>query len=277
MTEGRDNHARHVVRGVFLLFSRHKRPDRGAIRDFVKAHPTISLTHDPSARTQLHLVGETEALHPTSTSNDGGSDNELVWLELLREGLTFDIAGLLPGEGLEVPLCEHQFDYREEICRSRLEAVRLTPGSHLAGGEASLPVLRGMFSLTRDLVRHFEAIEAIAWPPSSSLIGRRFFESTVAAWLEGGAFPALGLTAFRETLDGGLVSVGLEFLIGQELRIEPPIAGDKVAATRLGVRLVNQLVLSGPVEGMEQIIAPDGQRLQLEPSSNGRFVRVWGA
>ncbi|MGQ7828967.1 hypothetical protein [Altererythrobacter sp. Z27] len=275
MTDGRDNHARHVVRGVFLLFSRNERPDRAAIRDFVKAHPAISLTHDPSSQAQLHLVGEAEVTHATPSNDDRGGHGELVWLELLREGLTFDIAGLLPGTGFEIPPCDHQFDYREEICRSRLEAVRLTPGSHLAGGEASLPVLRSMFSLTRELVRHFEAIEAIAWPPSSSLIGRRFFESTIAAWLEGGAFPALGLTAFRETLDGGLVSVGLEFLIGQELRIEPSLAGDKVAATRLGVRLVNQLVLSGAVERMEQIIGPDGQRLQLEPSSNGRFVRVW--
>lgn len=276
MREGRDNNARHDVRGVFLLFSRNRRPDQGAIRKFVAAYPAVSITLDPSSRTPLHIVGKDYPERSDPATRTAEDSRGLTWVELLKDGLTFDLEGLAPGEGLEAPHCDYQFDYRENISRSGLEAVRLIPGSHLSGGETSLPVLRGMFSLARDLVRHFEDIEAIAWAPSSSLIGRRFFESTITAWLDGGAFPALGLTAFRETLDGGLVSVGLEFLIGQELRIEPPLAGDKVAATRLGVRLVNQLVLSGPVEGIEQVLGPDGQRLRLEPSSNGRFVRVWG-
>lgn len=108
-----------------------------------------------------------------------------------------------------------------------------------------------------------------------SVIGRRFFESVATAWLEGGAFPALGLTAFRETVDGALQSVGLDFWIGQELRLEPPISHDKVAATRLGVRLINQLILVGAMTQAERVTAPDGSRLVMRPSTNGKFIRVW--
>jgi len=158
---------------------------------------------------------------------------------------------------------------------SRYEALQLAPGHHLAGGERTMPVARGLVTLARDLVVHFDDVEAVIWPPSSSAIGHQFFESVVTAWLEGGPFPALGLTAFRETIDGALQSEGLDFWIGQELRIEPPLVSDKVAATRLGVRLANQLILVGGIEGSERVVAPDNSSLVMRTSRNGRFVRVW--
>lgn len=137
-----------------------------------------------------------------------------------------------------------------------------------------MPVVKAMIALARDLVHHFDSLEAVVWPASRSAIGRRFFESVTTAWLDGGPFPALGLTAFRETIDGAMQSTGLDFWIGQELRIEPPLSSDKVAATRLGVRLVNQLIAVGGIEGDERIVAPDGTRLLLRTSRNGRFIRV---
>jgi hypothetical protein len=111
--------------------------------------------------------------------------------------------------------------------------------------------------------------------PSRSAIGRRYFESVVSAWIDGGPFPALGLTAFVAAPDGALGSIGLDFWIGQELLIEPALCADKVAATRLGVRLVNQLVLTGGLSGDERIIAPDGTRLVLRPSGDRSTINVW--
>ncbi len=198
----------------------------------------------------------------------------MVWLELLREGLVFDLCGLSPGEATYFPQIDHRFDLEDMPGAAQYEALQLSPGQHLAGGEHSIPVVKGLVGLARDLVHHFEDLEAVVWPPSASAIGQRFFESVSTAWLEGGTFPALGLTAFRETIDGALQSRGLDFWIGQELRIEPPLSSDKVAATRLGVRLINQLVLVGGIDGNERIIAPDGTRLILRTSRNGKFVRV---
>lgn len=186
----------------------------------------------------------------------------------------FDLCGLNPGNAGDFPQIDHRFDLKEMPSAAQYEALQLMPGQHLAGGENSIPVVKGMAGLARDLVQHFEDLKAVVWPPSASVIGQRFFESVSTAWLEGGAFPALGLTAFRETIDGALQSRGLDFWIGQELRIEPPLSSDKVAATRLGVRLINQLVLVGGIDGNERIIAPDGTRLILRTSRNGKFVRV---
>ena len=133
---------------------------------------------------------------------------------------------------------------------------------------------RGLIALARDFARHFDQLLAIVWPHSYSAVGRRFFESSATAWLEGGPFPALGLTSFRETLDGALQTVGLDFWIDQELRIEPPLSSDKPAATRLGVRLVNHLIAVGGIAQAERIVAPDGGRLVLTISRNRRFIRV---
>jgi len=246
------------------------------LRDFALAQQAVSLTHDPADDSQLHSVEPGSELG--GTDQGGQVSPELanrVWVELLRDGLTFDLVGLAPGQMSDFPVVEHRFDLSTMPTAFRTEALWLAPGQHLAGGRRSMPVIRGLIALARDITHHFEAIEAIVWPPSQSAIGRRFFESISTAWLEGGAFPALGLTAFKPTLDGALQSVGLDFWIGQELRIEAPLSDDRVAATRLGVRLINQLILVGGLEESERIVAPDGSPQVMRPSRNRKFIRVW--
>ncbi|AOL23674.1 hypothetical protein Ga0102493_112663 [Erythrobacter litoralis] len=260
--------------GLYLLFAPGKRPDRDSIRRFAERHPAVSLSHDPfDPPTPGLIAASADGDAPAAPA--GADLAEKVWVELLRDGLTFDLRGLVPGRACPVPHVENLFDMEDAPNLSTCEGMRIMPGPHLAGGERTVPVMRGMIALARDLVHHFDDLAAVAWPPAKSAIGRRFFESTVTAWLEGGAFPALGLTAFREDIDGALQSVGLEHWIGQELRIEPPLSADRASATRLGVRLVNQLVLVGGLDESERIIAPDGTRLILRPSRNGRFIRVW--
>ena len=262
------------AKGLHLLFAAGKRPTRAAIKDFVEQHAAVSISHDPSDGPPVQLIAaDGEDMRPATESHS--QSKQEVWLELLREGLTFDLHGIAPGEACDLPEVEHRFDLESAPGAFRLEAMRLVPGQHLVGGEASMPVVKGLIGLARDLTHHFENLVAIVWPPSKSAIGRRFFESVSTAWLEGGAFPALGLTAFRETVDGALQSVGLEFWIGQELRIEPPLSIDKVTATRLGVRIINQLILVGGLEDSERVVGPDGTRLVMRPSRNRKFVRVW--
>lgn len=238
----------------------------------------MSLTHDPAADGFPQLVGEQppDPLSAAATSPQPEVE-ERGWAELLREGLTFDLIGLAPGDPAGLPLIEHRFDLERAPSDFQHEVLALTAGQHIAGGQRSLPVVRGLVALARDLVHLFDDLEAVVWPPSQSAIGRRFFESVVTAWLEGGPFPGLGLTAFQVTMDGALQSTGLNFWIGQELRLERPLADDKVTATRLGVRLVNHFVLSGALRKDDRIQAPDGRNLTLKPSENGKFIRVWQA
>lgn len=255
-----------------MLFPPGERPTRAAILDFVSRQHTVSLSHDPAADAAAGLV-VAQGEHAPVAEHGAGAQNE-VWLELLREGLTFDLRGLADGPSCPLPAIAHRFDCSASAASSGLEALSITPGPHLAGGGRSMPVLRGMLALARDLTQHFAQLQAVYWPPSRSCIGRRYFESVITAWLDGGAFPALGLTAFDEMPDGALQSVGLGFWIGQELQIEPPLTADKVAATRLGVRLINQLVIVGGQNEDERIIAPDGTRLVMRPSRNRDIIKV---
>jgi hypothetical protein len=260
--------------GVYLLFAAGKRPSCADLRRFTEKNRAVSISHAPldDAMARLVPADATDASAELPISCDHSNS---VWIELLRDGLTFDVCGLAPGSSCTFPEIEHRFDLDQQPNTLRMQAVRLLPGQHLRGGESSMPVAKGMVALACDLTHHFEDLQAVVWGPSASAIGRRYFESIATAWIEGGAFPALGLTAFRETVDGALQSVGLDHWIGQEVRIESPLSDDKVAATRLGVRLVNQLILIGGLDESERVIAPDGTRLVMRPSRNGKFVRVW--
>ncbi len=262
------------AQGIFLLFEHGVRPGKSAIKEFANSNSGVALSHDPSA-TKLHLVGKDggDGDRPLDDIRQaGGSD--AGWVELLFSGLTFELHGLGSSSCVTLPPVVNAFDFASIDDAQGLEATVLTVGEHLAGGGQSLPVVKGMMELACRLVRHFDDVRAVVWPPSQSVIGRRFFESTVTAWLDGGAFPAIGLTAFEQTDDGALKSQGLAYFIGQEILIELPLSADLVTATRLGVRLVNQLVLTGGVSTAEQVIAPAGLRLILEPSENSKIVSV---
>ncbi len=255
-----------------MLFVPGKRPTRAAILDFVARQQSVLLSHDPASEAGVELAVVDGERRPIGGRSTGARDE--VWLELLRDGLTFDLCGLAPGPCPAAPLVTHRFDFAPHDDEHELEALAVQPGPHLAGGERSMPVMKAMLGLARDLTQHFPDLVAIHWAPSHSVIGRRFFESVITAWLDGGAFPALGLTAFEETADGALQSVGLDVWIGQEMRIEPPLTADRIAATRLGVRLINQLVIVGGLDESERIIAPDGTRLVMQTSRNSQYIRV---
>lgn len=201
----------------------------------------------------------------------GPGEGEENWLELLINGLTFDLRGLAGGAAAEMPALRHRFGL--EDAPDTVEAVSLAVGPHLAGGESMMPIVRSQLALALGLAA-LPGLVAVAWAPARSAMAVNYFKPLVSAWLEGGPFPALGLTAFTLALDGGLQSEGLAFLIGQELRLEPELAEDRVAATKLAVRLVNELVEHGEVTGRLEMTGPDGAPLVLQPSANNTFVRV---
>jgi hypothetical protein len=246
---------------LHLFFAVGKRPDGLAVKACAGRLPSLSVSHDPVPDDAPHP----EALWP----------GQLRWIELLREGLTFDLSGLAPGPAAAFPDLAHRFDLPAVPAPGECESVVLRLGPHLAAGGNSQPLMRGLLAAGCDLVRQFEDCIALAWAPAGTAIGPRFFESVVSAWLNGGPFPALGLTAFTDMPDGAIESVGLGFWIGQELRIEPPLSADRIAATRLGIRLVNHLVITGALDEDDRIIAPDGTRLVLRPSRSRAVISVW--
>ncbi len=235
---------------MLLLFARGQRPDVATVQ---------------------RVAAETDRLQVTSVFEGGA---ELSGVELLRDGMTYDLLGALPGQAVAVPKLDHRLGVARDLDESETEALSLRPGPHLAAGAGTVPVVRTMMGVAAMIVPHLPGLVAVAWRPAATLIGPDFFVSSMTAWLGGGAFPALGLTAFAPRPDASLHSEGLAFFTGQELSLARELVEDRAAGTRLGIRLINQLVGQGRVRSIEAIIGPDGERLTLDPSADGRTIRV---
>lgn len=260
ISQGREIGAENSGSAVSLLFAAGRRPDVATIRDFAERHGGFAISFDPSAD---GIAG--------AAATDGEGQ---TWLELLANGLTFDLVGLDPGAPSEPPPCIHAYALTAGTEAAGLEAMTVRPGPHLAGGHTMLPVVRSLAWLAATL-SEIDGVEAIAWHPARSWCGPDYFRGGVLRWIEGGVFPGLGLTALAVTPDGGMQSEGLSLFAGQDLRIEPELMIDKAEGAKIGVRLIDYMVEAGPIGTSQQVTGPDGQALRLEPSANGRFIRVW--
>lgn len=249
--------------GLMLIFDRGAAPDRAAVATALAAIPRAAISHDPAT-----VASPTHAASRTAAPED-----EAGWLELLVDGLTFDLVGLPPGPALDEP----DFAYAYDCAIGELsggEAVGLFPGPHIAAGASSLPILRMLLGLGAGLAETLPGIRAVSWVPARSAIAPHFFVRTVRAWLDGGPFPALGLVGLRVDEAGALRSEGLTFLIGYELAVDPALAEDRVAATRLAVRVVHELIGAQAPRARHEFVAEDGTRLALEPDPSARLIRI---
>ena len=254
---GASNSSSERTAAVSLLFSRGMRPSGRDVHSLAKADGGFSVTFDPSDGV---------------AAADDRVRGVPVWLELLASGLSFDVRGLAPGAPAEAPPYRRSLGLDDDSIHG-LDAITLSPGPHLAGGSALLPIVRTLASLGGELAR-LDGVHAVCWHSSRCWSEPGLYRESVARWLEGGVFPALTLTSLTVTPDGGMHSEGLALFTGQELRLEPELVGDPAEAAKLAVRLLDHLVDRGRVRGRETIAGPDGALLRLEPSANGQFVRV---
>lgn len=242
--------------GASVLFAPGERPRPAAIRALAGSQPGFAISLDPAA------------------SAGGAGADSAHWLELLANGLTFDLVGLAPGACAPVPPCGHCYGLPADFAPESLEAIALRPGPHLAGGHGMLPVVRSLAWLAGQLAQATGA-QAVAWHPARICSPPQQFRDAILRWTEGGAFPVFSLVALARMPDGGMHSEGLALFTGQELRLEPEVAGDPCALGKIAVRLLHWLAKHGPLEQAERVTGPEGLPLRLEPSANGRFARVW--
>lgn len=235
------------------MFRKGERPDGALVREVCERAGRIAVTHE-------------------AVAGSGGKKHLLV--ELLRDGMTFNLMGVAPGPGADLPQARHRHGVADTLVEARKSALVLTPGSHLAGGANTLPVIRVMMDLASNLARELTAARALAWRPAANLVGVEVFCKAIDEWVAGGPFPTLGLTGLTAAPDGGLHSEGLAYFIGQELRIEPDLVEDRAMAMQLAVTMIGQLVYQGRMTVPQEVVAPSGMKLRMEPSINRRFVRV---
>ena len=235
------------------MFAPGERPRAAAVARLAKENSGFSVSLDPA-------------------QSDAAASGD--WLELLANGLTFDLVGLAPGPAAAEPPRVHSLGLGDDLPSARMEAIALKPGPHIASGAKMQPVVRSLAWLAAQLAA-LPGVRAVAWHPAHTWSAPELFRSSVLRWTEGGVFPGLGLAAFAAMPDGGLQSQGLALFTGQELRLEPDLAEDRASAVKIGLRLLHWLVEHGRLESQESIPGPDGQPLLLEPSANGRIVRAW--
>lgn len=183
--------------------------------------------------------------------------------ELLRDGLTFDLDGLAPAPGRDVPAVAHRVALPNDFQCDALEAVWFKVGPHLAGAENLLPVLRVASALLRQLAS-LRGLQAIVWRPARIVMSPAWFAEAVGVWLAGGPFPALALTALARREDG-IESEGLAFLTGQEFKLHARAGGPNREDSRIAVRLTDWLVAHGRVDTPREVILTGAGSVLLKP------------
>lgn len=190
-----------------LLFEGGKRPDAQTARKIVDKLDGVSISLNPLENPN---IAQADASAPQLAAS---------WLELLSNGMTFDLVGLDPGAPLKFPVVNHRVHLPDDFFESTCEAVGLLPGPHISSGEDSFAVVRGLLGVVARVAAEYRQLRAICWPPAAMIVGAEFFRKNVQSWINGGPFPSQVVTAFKPMSDGGLQSEGLVHFTGQEIQI----------------------------------------------------------
>lgn len=240
--------------------------------DLVSASAILALAFAPGQRPDveaiLALSGRDELHAPFAVTHAQAEGDP--WVELLTGGLAFDCRGLAPGS-FGFPTGEAALLGLGQAPTG--EAITLEPAPHLAEGKGLLPVVRAMAGLGAQLCV-LPGVGGVYWQPAKCWMAPKYFAGVVREWLKGGPFPALGLTSLRYGEGGTMVSVGLDYLIGQELLFTPNRRLAPAALARIAVRLVNDLVSSGALQRPAELRGPEGELIEVVPSHDGRQLRV---
>ena len=239
---------------VLLLFPAGGRPDLPTIRKTIDQIGAITISAEPGA-----LPAE-------------ASSKSSLWVELLCEGMTFDLCGLAGGCAAATPDLR---DTRGLLADAAgMEAIELKLGPHLEAGSRNLPIVRSTLAVGATLVGKLDGVLAVSWPASGAWLSPADFTRAIDGWLNGGAVPSPAMVDFRKSMANALQSVGLALFCDQELRLAPDLAMSDDDLRRLGIRIAGHLMHQGRLERVEEFSAPDGGLIRIAPSSNGRFVRA---
>ncbi|WP_408590406.1 hypothetical protein [Novosphingobium sp.] len=215
------------------------------------------------------LGGETIDGTPAGGTCDDGSDGA-DWVELLRDGLTFDLAGFAGGRSVSEVALANRSGIAPTVALHDAAVITLAPGPHLAGAANLLPVIRVIGALLLELME-LPGLIGVAWLPAQLVSGPDWFARAIRAWLDGGPFPALALAAINRD-DATFTSTGLGFLTGQEFTYtaRDGMVGER--DTRIVLRLVDWLVAHGRLVAPREVELAGVGAVRLEPLGQHRIA-----
>ena len=194
-------------------------------------------------------------------------------LELVAQGLAFDLTGLAEAPPLPPPPVRHRVGL-DDVSLDGLATVLVRPGLHLQAAANLLPVVRVQAAIAARLAS-LPGARAACWLPAATAIAPASFASTVASWLAGGPFPALAFTALVADPDGALHSQGLSFFTGQELHIAPHPGRSARDSARIAIRLIDELAGADPLRTMTRFTGPAGEPLVATPDGEYEIIRIY--
>jgi hypothetical protein len=194
-------------------------------------------------------------------------------LELVAQGLAFDVTGLADVSPLPPPPVRHRIGLDAESLDG-LAAVLVRPGLHLQAAANLLPVVRVQAAIAARIAS-LPGARAACWLPAATANAPATFASTVASWLAGGPFPALAFTALVADPDGTLHSRGLSFFTGQEIHIAPRPGRSPRESARIAIRLVDELAGAEPLRAITRFTGPSGERLVATPDGECGVIRIY--
>lgn len=231
--------------------------------------PIAALLYDAAPLPSLKdILSEAERSATFAVSHQPSEEDG--WVEILRDGLTFDLHGLTGGPAQ--PLPQHRAAVGlDPSSGADAGVLTLAPGPHLAGAQRLLPVIRVAADLLTDLARIGPAT-AILWLPAKLKVRADLFEKAVRPWLQGGPFPAPAFVALHADATGGLHSEGLNFLIEQEFSLSPVSSDGVMALSRVAIRLIDWLVAHGPISSSTEAVLAGTGAVFLEVQESRRIL-----
>lgn len=233
--------------------------------------PVAALLFEPALRPAvadlIALAGATDGFAATHHDTQAGQ------AELMRDGLMFDCHGLAPADHRVMQTGLQLLALPDDFVVGEMAFVTLSPGEQLAGAGQFLPVVRTLAGLVLALGR-LPDLRAVAWLPARLAMSPEWFAEAVGAWLKGGPFPALALTALTRS-ERGLASQGLSYFIGQEFVFSGKDGKLRENDARGAVRLTDWLVAHGRVDSPCEVQLAGFGTVWLEPDGqNSLSVRT---
>ena len=226
--------------------------------------PVAALLFDPAARPSLAdlggLANTGRAFRVVQSGVGGATGGEA---ELLRDGLAFDCHGLAAAPALRIDTPLQTIALPRGFATGDHALVTLRPGAHLAGAAQLLPVVRVLAGIVMALTE-LPDVRAVVWLPARLAMSPAWFVEAVGAWLDGGPFPALALTALARS-DRGLASRGLAYFVGQEFLFQGRDGVLREADARGAIRLTDWLVAHGRVDAPQRIELHGFGTVNIEP------------
>ena len=195
-------------------------------------------------------------------------------LEIVSDGLSFFISY----HGAEKTAsrlynCDLSHVFTEQPAYG-LSAIGIAYGNHIIGGKHTKAINQAILRLARNLGEYFSA-STIIWLPAPVHCEFTFFKQITSQYEDGGPFPVLAQIAISESFNNILITSGLIYFAGQEIKLNTSKGYDPNAAMKTLVRIAHDIASNGKIDNFlitEGLTS--GEIITFSPLENQNIVEI---